>query len=280
MGDVTPEHQSVIRKIPGKPDEPRQVKILTRGSGMFGLVDSADAKEWSGIFNHGVGFSRHAEGLYKRLKGLTYEQREKLQRLGFNFTFFDQLDSGTIRDCALVHHCTRRQWDEYRWYGIIDDFHPETHIPGQTAKALLETYKAPRALLRLIEVEDHPDHLGGSMKQINSQHYFPDIVFSLLTYADWTFKQAPISLKDSFAEMRITRTDIAPELLDRLESSGRYFETALNDVLGTNIYQELAQMNNPPNWEIEVRTAYCLPSRLDLSDLFPKFFAQFPQLNS
>lgn len=274
LGSVTKEPQRSQNNF----NVERDVFYLAEGSGMFNLKKKDDALEWKGIFNHTVGSARHTFFLFNKLSEAIKQDpeiKEKLQGAGFDFSEFDKLDAETLRDFMLMDHLTRRQYDEKRWYKLEDEWHPETSVPGETAKALLEKYQADKTFIDLIRVENHPNHLAESATTEENKH-FPNIVDALLTYADWTFEQGPMSLEERFKKLKETRKDISPELLDVLESCGHVFEDTMNEVFETNVFEELKQAS-PYDWETEIRVAYGAPSGLSLKEAFPGYQDQFPQ---
>lgn len=278
---VTDKHPAV-RKGEIKTGDKISKQLLMEGSGMFGLKDKDDAKEWKGIFNHTVGSARHTFFLFNRLSEAIKKDpkiKEKLQEAGFDFSEFDKLDAETLRDFMFMDHLTRRQYDETNWYQLNDyqkEWHPETSVPGETAKALLEKYQADQTFIDLIRVENHPNHLAESATTEGNKH-FPNIVDALLTYADWTFEQGPMSLEERFKKLKETRKDISPELLEVLESCGHVFENTMNVIFETNIFEELKSAG-PYDWETEIRTVYGAPSGLSLKETFPGYLQQFPQI--
>jgi hypothetical protein len=97
-GDVSELKYTVSQKPANKGQEVA-VKIVTDGSGMVGLVDSVDNREWAGIFNHFVKTARIA----------TYLGRE-LQDNGV------EVDTILLLNAILISHAGRRQWDEATRY--------------------------------------------------------------------------------------------------------------------------------------------------------------------
>ena len=84
-----------------KPDTPldSEISLVREGSGMVGLREVHENKEWSGIFNHVVKTARVATYLAERLKVLGAD-----------------VDPKEVLNSILVSHSGRRQWDEARWY--------------------------------------------------------------------------------------------------------------------------------------------------------------------
>lgn len=96
-----------------------EISLVREGSGMIGLREVHENKEWSGIFNHVVKTARVATYLAERLKSLGVE-----------------VDPKETLNSILVSHSGRRQWDEARWYPQ-DSFDAENKVKkGDTALSL------------------------------------------------------------------------------------------------------------------------------------------------
>jgi len=262
LGRVTPE--PVGRGAVDFDRIERDVRYVQEGSAMFGLEHRDDAMRWKGILNHEVGTARRVYYVARRMQKLTTDERSRFEEAGFDFAEFDTLDPAFLRDFMLVSHPTRRGWDERRLYELDD----QAHLPGTPGESALQFFireSAPEIFQRLIRVEDHAGHLAVEGPR---GHHFPNAIDGILTWCDWTYGQRPVELGPRFVALREARKDIPGELLDILEASGRNFEATVNEVLQTNLYQEM-QEAPPEPWELEVRRAYVAPSGITIAEAFP-----------
>lgn len=251
----------------------RPVYFLVEGSGMFNLRNPDDAMRWRGIFNHIVGSSRHVAWLTEKLKGLSDEQRKIFEEKGFDFSEFDLIAPEKLVDFMLVSHAGRRQMDEYKWHPELqgDKAHPSDDSYQNTVDLLSQNY-APQIFRDFMRIEEH-DHLMTSGKN----GLLPNITDNVLTYSDWTFGQEANSLEERFKGLRKSRrADEAT--LTVLENCSTSFETALKEVLGENIWEEMANAG-PYEWEQKIRKAYCAPSGISLENTFPSYIQYLQQFN-
>ncbi|MBI2641669.1 hypothetical protein HYW87_03690 [Candidatus Roizmanbacteria bacterium] len=256
----------------------RPIFHLVDGSGMFGLENADDALRWPGIFGHSLGTARQAWYVFNRFKQLTPDQRRAFEKAGYDFSEFDSLDPSDVRDFMMVDHLSRRAWDEKTKDNINLANLPEGS-PGETARYILERYKAPTVFLDLIRIEDHAHQLVQRAGQAEEGHYFPNIVDAILTYVDWTFERSPIDLTTRFERLRQSRKDIDPEVLKVLESCGRNFQVMTDLVLETDIISELQKIG-PYEWEYRIRKAYCTPSGINVAQAFAEYIQQYPELTA
>ncbi|MBI4226211.1 hypothetical protein HY612_03820 [Candidatus Roizmanbacteria bacterium] len=250
----------------------RPIRHLVEGSGMFGLKDQDDAMRWAGIFGHSIGMARQAWLLYRMFEQLSPGQMNLFLAAGYDFRDFIKFDSNTVRDGSFANHCSRRWHDEHN----VDLKQPQSMAPGQSALNHLITYKAPQFMLDLIRVEDHFKELQAArVQEIGGRHRMPDIVFSILTLADWTIERKTMPLDARFARLR-GRGDLA-EVLPVLEECGKGFEADVNRITGVNIV-DLFNGAGPFDWEYKIRSAYCATSGLEVKKAFPEYFEQYPEL--
>lgn len=94
------KHQGVL-SYRGRPNDirPVDVSLVVEGSGMVGLKDSADNKEWAGIFNHVM-----------RMTGFSVYIATELVRKGI------KINRELLINGGLNSHTQRRAWDEANWY--------------------------------------------------------------------------------------------------------------------------------------------------------------------
>ena len=253
-------------------DSERGVRFLVEGSGMFGHKHPDDAMRWKGMSNHSIVTARGVYYTDRRIRNLSESERKQLEDMGFDFTEFDTLDSELSRDFMFDSHVSRRRWDERRLYVLPQGETDPEGSPGEQAATMFRAEKAPEIFHRLIRVEDHAQHLA----QLGPRgHHFPNIIDGILTWTDWTFAQSPMTLDARFEAIRRTRPDISADVLDILESSGRDFERVVNEVLGTDLRQEIIEAA-PEDWELQIRRAYVSASGLTIAEAFPMYVAQYP----
>lgn len=270
LGKVTTESQG----MDDRPDKTlRPFYLLTEGSAMFGLEKKDDAMRWRGIFNHIMGTDRQVFTLATILRDLPQEQKQRLAEFGFDLKSFEEIDPELLRDFMLISHAGRREADETGWHNLLgkDARHNQTD-PGTATDLYLRSVEAPSVFLDLMRVEKHADHLA----KVGEQTVLPNVADNILTYADWTFGQAPNTLKDRFIGLRKSQR-AAPEILDLLEKCGTNFEKALQEVVSPTIWQEMTSAG-PFAWETQIRKAYCAPSGLTIQETFPGYLQQFPQV--
>lgn len=268
LGNVTDQPQGEDLRPDGIQ---RKIYYLTEGSAMFNLEKPDDAMRWKGIFNHIVGSARQVYWLATKLKKITSEQKQRFAELGFDFSFFDQINPELLRNFMFTSHAGRRITDETDWHKLENEPHGEIDSGKATAE-LLKKLKADPVYLELMRVEMHADHLT----QAGKNNFFPNIIDNILTYCDWTFGQKPNTLEERFTALEKSKR-ASPEVLAILKECGLSFELALKQVLGENIWQEMTSAG-PYEWETEIRQAYCAPSGLSLQEVFPGYLEQFPQV--
>lgn len=236
--------------------------LLTEGSGMFALKNPEDAREWKGIFNHIVGASGNAYFLAEKIANATESQKQQLIDLGYLPRGVTRLDPQKLRDHKLVDHAGRRQADERRRYGVEDAAHPSTHTELNT-QLLLHNANADRFFQDHMKEEDH-NYLLSRI----SRGKLRDIEYAILTYADWTFDQTPVSLETRFDALN-KRKRAAPYVLEKLAAAGKQFEQDLRTVFGEDMLTEYSA-RSAYTWETDMREAYAQSAGLTGSDLFPK----------
>lgn len=274
-----PKAQEVLRKFPvltyllgdvsthpaGYKDSSSGTKpywLVTEGSGMFALKNPEDAREWKGIFNHMVGAAGNAYFLAEKIAHASSAQKQQLVDLGYLQRSVNRIDPQKLRDHKLIDHAGRRQADERRRYGVKDVSHPSTHSELNT-QMLLHNADADHFFQDHMKEEDHHYLLSRIL-----QGKLRDIDYAILTYADWTFDQTPISIEARF-KLLSKRNRATPHVLERLEAAGKQFEYDFCTVFGDTAVQELLD-RGPYIWENELREAYAQTAGLRAADLFPK----------
>lgn len=245
----------------------RNIFFLTEGSGMFGLTHPEDAMRWKGIFNHVLGTTRQVYYLAEKLLELDDNGRAAFGNMGFDTGTFDEINPELMRKFFFVSHAGRRSVDERVWHGLSDTAHQDDDI-GEASLKFLKSLNAEPEIIDLMRVEAH----SGLLETGRSTGLFPNIVDSILTYADWTFGQKSQTLQSRFEGLRKSQRQ-PEELLDVLERAGNHFEQSLVRTLGQ---ETPASMGNARyGWEEKIRRAYCAPSGISIVQAFPGYSAQF-----
>ncbi|MBI5221724.1 MAG: hypothetical protein HY979_02895 [Candidatus Magasanikbacteria bacterium] len=105
QGDILRALKGATEKYPLKeklePDSnmPDEVSLVKEGSGIIGLREVHENKEWSSLFNHFVKTARVATYLAERLRAVGVK-----------------VDPKQVLNSMLVSHVGRRQWEEARRY--------------------------------------------------------------------------------------------------------------------------------------------------------------------
>lgn len=269
LGDVA--RQSVVNSRDGTA---KSKFILQEGSGMFGLKNPEDAMEWKGIFNHVIGSVRNVYFISQKLQSLTDEQKQQFADLGYDHNSLATLNPDSLRDFMFISHAGRRKADEHAWYAVHlppqkdpQNQRPNDHSYLYTME-ILESMDASQELKDLMRVEDHVHEVEGA-----KEGRIKDVVDNILTYCDWTYGQAPTPLAVRFQGLRASGRQ-SNEILDILETVGTNFENALKEVLGDDIYDQMANTEPFPG-EIEIRTAYASSAGLTLSEVYPDFAQKY-----
>jgi hypothetical protein len=116
------------------------VSVVEEGSGMMGLINAQDNKEWAGIFNHTLKTTRLAVMIAEaaKEKGIV-------------------VDAQLIMDAHLNSHTQRRSWDEAHWYPGLN---PRLIDPAKvTAEVMgvqyLREKNAPEKVIEIVEALAH-----------------------------------------------------------------------------------------------------------------------------
>lgn len=149
-------------------------RIVKKGSGMIGLENAEDNKEWSGIFEHVIRTSRLASFLAKKLK-------EK----GID------IDPSIVLNTVLVSHSGRRQWDESRWYPDIVDNSKNKKTKSDTDISLELLNKAGISSTIIENVKSHDSKYGIEKLKDNW-------IAKIALYADYRTSQHIMSLQERF----------------------------------------------------------------------------------
>lgn len=109
LSHPTRPEAATLRVLRGKFSEPintffpdgiyRTIRIVRSGSGMLGLKEHYDSRDWAGIFRHCMFTARVATFLSEKFKEAGYP-----------------VNPGTVTQAHIVSHPKRRVWDEARWY--------------------------------------------------------------------------------------------------------------------------------------------------------------------
>ena len=163
----------------------------------------------------------------------------------------------------FVSHAARRQVDEWKRHGLEDSVHREGESEDLTENLLREE-NAPEKFLSLMRVENHEFIIASA-----TNGRLPNLPMNVLMYCDWTFGQKPDTLKERFAGLRKSHRK-SDEILDALEDMGTYFQEAVFEVFGPEIFDQMTKAG-PYDWETQIREAYCSPSGLKIEEVFPNY---------
>lgn len=202
----------ILETLKGKVSEPVQtesekpitkgqvvsVRLVQEGSGMIGLKDAQDNKEWAGIFNHFVTTARVATFL-----------AEKLGRSGEN------VDPNIVLNTILVSHSGRRQWDEANWYPKVVENAQDKVKRGDT-KLTLDIVKNANIQPEIVDViEAHG--IGGDYPFSRMDTWEK----KLAMYSDFRVSQTISPLKTRFEDLSrraVPAGRITQEMLDQIEN--------------------------------------------------------------
>ncbi len=215
------------------------VYLASEGSGMVGLEDAGDNREWAGILNHILKTARIATFLSEELK----ESGE-------------EVDTGTLLNTILVSHSGRRQYDEATWYPAVVQDSGAKKQAGDTQIALELLEKA--GVLPTI-IENVRAHGVGTTYPISQMDTWEK---KLALYADFRVSQGVMPLAERFEDLakravpagRLTQEQldairkfeegVEKEIFEKLTSSG------LNPEDLTDDYPPM------PRWERYLRRLY------------------------
>ena len=272
LGRVSPEPQFNDSRPDGVT---RPIWLLEEGSGMFGLKNPDDARRWKGINNHVYGTARQTFILSNFLSKLTPDQIESFSKREYDVSTLSKLNPYILRDFMLISHGGRRESDELNWHGELLDPQDSSHQESDSGHAtvrLLKNAGAPEALIELMRVETH----GYLINQIERHGKFRDFEDISLTVPDWMFGQGPNTLEDRFRGLRASKR-ASDDTLDKLGVGAFGFQKDFEEITGINLYS-LMTREDPFDWEVMIREAYCAPSGIDPKETFPGFYSQYPQL--
>jgi hypothetical protein len=270
---------SVIDQSLGRDPRPdgieRPYYILQEGSGLFGLKNKDDAMRWKGIFNHTIGSARLVEKTATVLSQLSEEQTRQFEERGYDIDSFQKINPQLLRDFMFVTHAARRQVDERGWHDIHDIAHPngpygDVRDTGFLTEQILREHNVPKEFTEMIKVEQHAEHL----LDLETGGKFTDLRFAILGYSDWIFNQKPVTLEERFKGLGTSGRE-TKEVLKKLEQAGKRFEEDLQEITGMT-WADIVQAPIP-QWEYDIREAYCAPSGLSTDQVFPVFWETWQQ---
>ncbi len=160
--------------------KPVDVRIVHEGSGMAGLKDPEDNKEWAGMFNHVLKMTR-----------FTLQIACEMQGKGAN------LDRQLIMNACLNSHTKRRQWDEAVLYPGVNPgrINPQKITNEKLGVEYLQSKKSPDDVVQLVAALAHG--LDAETQARNS------LEFRIAVYADHRTSQTIEPLNKRMADFFI-----------------------------------------------------------------------------
>lgn len=133
------EHITTISHKPRFEGQEVTIRLVTEGSGQFGLTDLADNKEWAGIFNHAVLTARYTSYLAQHMKEKGLDTHPDL-----------------LANALVISHAGRRTWDEARWYpDAAQDSEAKRSVSSETLGLRILHGKIPDNIFNLIAALGH-----------------------------------------------------------------------------------------------------------------------------
>ncbi len=190
QGSVSDPEEVASYKNPNEPT-PTTVRLVQEGSGLIGLENVEDNKEWSGLFNHVLLTARVA----------SYLGRE-LQKAGV------PVDVNLLKAAILSSHSGRRMWDESNWYkeAVPDYETKQGKTDTDLALDLLRSAHLPDELIETVEA-----HAIGKPYPYEKMDSWEK---KLALYADFRVSQAVTGLDERFDDLQA-----------RAVPSGRFTQT-------------------------------------------------------
>ena len=227
------EPLEVVSNKPGFAEQTVRVRLVEEGSGMVGLSDWRDNREWAGIFNH-----------INKVAGGARTLLNLLKLNGHN------VDPILGEHTVLVSHNARRQTDEATWY-------PDEVSDAERKRKLGDT---PLSV-------EHLQNLGFEDELIESvrAHSIGTEIFPFEKATNWNLKlpifldyrisQNAMSLEERFRDLQrgVVAGRYTQEYLDSLQEWAKRTQDELFDALRIESYEKLTE--NPENLRARTRIA-------------------------
>lgn len=143
------EPRTTVSHRRGQENQEVRVRLVTEGSGQFGLTDMKDNKEWSGIFNHSVLSARYSVHFAEQLSAAADREDVAIPES-------HKPNRQTILDGMIVSHAGRRTSDEALWYPeAVEDGENKRSVSNETLGLQLIQEKVPGDALQLVTALAH-----------------------------------------------------------------------------------------------------------------------------
>jgi hypothetical protein len=231
------------------------ISLVREGSGMVGLKEIHENKEWSGIFNHVIKTARVATYLAERLKGLGVD-----------------VDPKQVLNSILVSHSGRRQWDEARWYPK-DATHAQEKVKKGDTELSLELLR--EAGVSPVIIDNVAAH-GTRNPEVDLDTWEK----KLALYADFRIAQNVMPLAERFKGLQRAVDDgrVTPEELNRLKEWSQKAERDIFDKFvdkKNGVLLESTDLNDEfpkqPAWEKYIRRLYIQDAEQGIYDKLADF---------
>ncbi len=211
------------------------VRLVQEGSGMAGLEDREDNKEWAGIFNHILKTARVATFLGK-----------ELQRQG------KEVDPNIILNTVLASHSGRRQWDEATWY------------PDAVENASEKASKRDQPLTEELLSSAHlPESVVSVVRAHGFVIFYPIEIMDtwekkVSLYADFRVSQNVMSFAARFEDLKraVDTKRIKQDQYDQIKSGAEQAEQEIFSILPFKPEDITEEYPPQPRWERYIRRLY------------------------
>ena len=244
------EPVETLSKKPGQEDKIVSPRLVKEGSGMVGLKNLEDNKEWSGILNHVLRTAR----LSSFLAGLLKEKGV-------------DVDQKMVLNTVLVSHSGRRQWDESRWYpdAVENMESKKTKTDTEISIELLEKAGVSPTIIENIKTHD----AKYSLEKIQENW-----VAKIALYADFRTSQNVMSLDERFDDLEkraVPDGRITKEELDELRKFYKKTEEEIFSIIKNKKPEEITDIYpRAPLWENYIRRLYIQDAE---ENIFEKYSA-------
>ncbi len=251
QGSVTSPEEVISFKNPNEPVH-ATVQLVQEGSGLIGLENVEDNKEWSGLFNHVLLTARVASHLGR-----------ELQKVG------EHVDINLLKAAILSSHSGRRMWDESNWYkdAVPDYKSKQGKTDTDLTLDLLRKAQLPEELIETVEA-----HAIGNPYPYEKMDTWEK---KLALYADFRVSQIVTTLNERFNDLQergVTMGRFTQQWIDDTRNWAQGVEDEIFSKL-ENIKPESITNDNPPMplWEGYLRRLYIQDAEAGIFNKISKF---------
>ena len=206
-------------------------RLVLEGSGMAGLEDPLENREWAGMFNH-----------YAKTAGVTLLLAELLKLNGH------EVDPQLLLDGVMVSHNGRRQTDEAQFYKdqVKGSEERASNRDDYVSNNNLLRFGAPQDLIDIVSVHG----LGRSFPFEDARTWSQ----KLPLYLDYRITQTPVTLDQRLEGLQSQVPHrITQEFLDETRAWVIPIENEVFEALYLKSYDEIAK--NPRNLKARIKMA-------------------------